>query len=497
MISSEYAGKWPELSAAKRALLQRRLGGRPAAVRAASQAARGIPPRDERGCAPLTFDQQETLSIIRSHDIPSAYLGTALHFAGELDLAALGRALTELVRRHESLRTTVGERDGRPVQIVGEARPQAIPVEDLTGCAPPEREARARRIAAAELRKPFDLGRGPLMRVSAVRLAADEYVLVLALDHMISDFISMGLFIRELGALYDAFAAGRPSPLAEPPAQFGDWAAWQRRRVEGGELDAQLDYWRARLADCPPPLELPFARTRPPARTFHGATQTLELPVALTDALRELSQRQAVGLYTTMLTGFNVLVHQYTGREDIILGRGVPGRTRAEAEGLIGCFVNLLALRTDLSGGPTFLDLLGRVRDVVNEAYANQDVPFVTLVERLLPGAPPTHPPLVQVIFNLYTSPDLRPLGGASIRPFDLGGEQPNDDMALLQDMLVGLKDTGRRIFAEAKYNRELFDAASVARMLADYTSLLEAAAADPGRRIGDLARSAGVASAA
>lgn len=485
MENNDSSEKWPELSAAKRALLQQRLRAKPTA--AAPAGAKGITRRAAREHAPLSFDQQQTLSIIQTHSVPSAYLGSALYFKGEIDTAVLRQALTEIVRRHESLRTTFETRDGQPVQVIGSPQPYDFPVIDLTDSADAVREERAREVAGEQLKRPFDLVRGPLLRVVVIRLRADEYVLVLAIDHMVSDFISMGLFMNELGVLYESFSRSLPSPLPEPPVQFGDWVEWQRRSVDGGELDTQFSYWRERLDGCPPLLSLPCARPRPALRTFEGASQSLMLPLALTDELRELSRRQMVGLYTTLLAAFNVLVHHYTGREDIVLGRGIPGRTRAEVEGLIGCFVNLLALRTKLSGELTFLDLLKRVRDVVNGAYAHQDVPFVKLVERLLPETDTAYPPLVQLIFNLYTLPEMRPSESVDIRPFDLGAHQPKDDMALFQDAIIGLKDTGRNILAEAVYNRQVYDAGAMAGMLADYRNLLEAVVLEPGARVDDL----------
>jgi non-ribosomal peptide synthetase component F len=261
--------------------------------------------------------------------------------------------------------------------------------------------------------------------------------------------------------------------------------------VASGELAAQFAYWQTRLRGCPTVLELPFARPRAATRTFNGATKSLNLSAATTAAVRALSQRQAVSLYTTLLAAFAVLVGDYTGRGEFVLGRGIPGRTSSEIENLIGCFVNLLPLRIDTSGSPTFQELLRRVSETVNTAYANQDAPFVKLVETLEVETPAAYPPLVQLVFNLYTAPDLQPLTAAAVRSFDLGAHTPTDDVALFQDVIVGIKDSGRELTAEARFNRALFAPEAIERMLADYRRLLGAAATRPELSLSDLSRMA------
>ncbi|MBV9927459.1 MAG: hypothetical protein JOZ96_20740 [Acidobacteria bacterium] len=476
-----------ELSQAKRALLERRLRGAVGAVTSPP----GIPRRERREVAPVSYVQEESWRLEREGRLPTPFLGTALHFAGRLDLAALARSRDEAVRRHESLRTNFAFFEGQPAQLIRPFTPGALSALDLSGAGAPADEAR--RQIAREMAAPFDLERDELFRLRVYKLAAEEYVLLLVLHHLVADFLSLGLLVGELGALYEAHVNGRPAPLPETPVQYGDWAAWQREQVASGALDSQLSYWRARLRGCPPALDLPFARPRPAARSFSGVSRLRGLPEELSQTLRELSRRHAVSLYTTLLAAFYALVRHYTGRADIVLGRGIPGRTRSETDGLVGCFVNMLALRTDVGGDPTFLELLGRVGETVNGAYANQEVPFAVLARELEPDPDPARPPLVQLVFNLYGAPPAQPPAGTRLSVFDLRESRPRQEIALFQDMIFGVNDTGRTLGLELKYNPGLFDAAAMEEMLADYEALLTAAAADPAARLGELAAQSGI----
>lgn len=477
------------LSPAQLALLQQRLKGRAAGASAAP----GIPRREARGSAPLSFIQQESLRVMEAHDVPPSYLGMVLHYSGCLNVSALQESVAEVSRRHESLRTSFAARGGVTVQVIAPPSAANVGFVDLSGGPPGQGVAQAQRLAAHELARPFDLAQSPLWRVKVFRLSGEEYVLAFALHHLIADFISLGVLIRELGALYDAFSRGRPSPLPELPIQYGDWAAWQREQVAGGGLEAQFSYWRERLRGCPTVLELPFARTRPAARTFNGALRSELLPPALSDALRELSRQQKVSLYATLLAAFGLLMRHYTRREDILLGRGVTGRTRHETEKMIGCFINLVLMRIDVSGDPKFTDLLKRVHLTADGAYANQDVPFSKLVEALRPGGDPRRPPLAQVVFNLYTAPAAPPeIESTRFSIFDLGEHRAEHDIALFQDLLLGMQDSGNRLVAELKYNRELFADDAMGRLLKHYQTFLETVSAAPERRIGELLRQAG-----
>ena len=493
MDSHRFSDKSTGLSPAQLALLQRRLKGRAAGTVAASI----IPRRAERASAPLSFIQQESLRMMETHDVPPGYLGTALHYSGVLDLAALQESVAEVSRRHESLRTGFVARDGVTVQVVDDAAIARVPVIDLSERPPEQRNGQAQQLAAYELARAFDPAQSPLWRVKVFRLGPEEYVLTFTLHHLVADFISLGLLIQELGALYDAFSHGRPSPLPELRIQYGDWAAWQREQVAGGGLEAQLAYWRKRLHGCPPVLELPFTRPRPASQTFHGALRLRFLPLALSDALRELSRQQKVSLYSTLLAAFSLLLRHYTRREDIVLGRGVTGRTLLETEKMIGCFINLVVLRIDLSGDPEFPDLLRRIQAMADGAYANQDVPFAKLVAELRPDADPRRPPLAQLIFNLYTAPASPPeMEKASFNIFDLGEHAPHNDVALFQDMILGMQDSGNRIIAELKYNRALFEVTAMECLLDHYQTFLETIVGAPEQPVRELLRQAGIACA-
>ncbi|HYG09218.1 MAG TPA: condensation domain-containing protein [Pyrinomonadaceae bacterium] len=491
MVSDRFSNKPTGLSPAQLALLRQRLKGRGAGAAVAP----AIPRRAVRETAPLSFIQQEALHVTQTEDVPPSYLGTALHYFGDLDLRALRESVTEATRRHESLRTALVTTDGVTAQVISPPAPADVALTDISELPAAERIAEAQRLAAHELARPFELSQSPLWRVRVFRLDREEHVLTITLHHLIADFISLGLVIQELGALYDAFSNRRPSPLPELQIQYGDWAVWQREQVEGGGLDAQFAYWRERLSGCPPVLELPFARTRPATQTFRGAVRSKLLPATLSDALRELSRKQQVSLYATLLAAFALLVRCYTRREDIVLGRGVTGRTRIELEKMVGCFINLVLMRVDVSGNPTFADLLKRVRAVVEEAYANQDVPFSKLVEDLQPERDANRPPLAQVLFNLYTAPAAPPeIERARFRIFDLGDYRSIHDMALFQDIILGMHDSGNRLMAELKYNRELFAADAMEQVLEDYRILLETIVTAPEQHIQELTRRAGIA---
>ncbi|HEU4595289.1 MAG TPA: amino acid adenylation domain-containing protein, partial [Pyrinomonadaceae bacterium] len=319
--------------------------------------------RDE--ATPLSFAQQRLWFLDKLEPGSAAYnMPTALRLTGRLDAAALGRTLGEVVRRHEVLRTTFVEVDGSPVQVIAPASEVSLPVTDLSALDAGEREAEAQRLTQQEARRPFDLAAGPLLRAALLRLSEQEHVLLVTMHHIVSDGWSTGIFIREMSALYAAFTSGEESPLEELPVQYADYAAWQRQYLSGEVLDAQLSYWRGQLGGAPALLELPTDRPRPPAQSYRGATHSFILPGELTSALRELSQREGCTLFMTLLAGWQALLSRYSNQQDVVVGTPIANRTRVETEGLIGFFVNTLALRTDLSGDPTFRELLARVREV-------------------------------------------------------------------------------------------------------------------------------------
>ncbi|HEX8353743.1 MAG TPA: amino acid adenylation domain-containing protein, partial [Pyrinomonadaceae bacterium] len=390
-------------------------------VEAARRAGLGVPltpitpaRRDEE--LPLSFAQQRLWVLDKMvagspvYNIPSA-----LRLKGPLSVGALGQALTEIVRRHESLRTTFPDVDGQPVQVFARPAPVPLPVTDLGAVAPEGRELEARRLAEAEARLPLDLSEGPLLRVSLLRLAEDDHVLLLTMHHIISDGWSMGVLMRELTALYEAFVEGRESPLPELTVQYADFAAWQRGWLSGGVLETQLQFWRKQLADAPL-LELPTDKPRPPVQSYRGAHERLLLSAELTEAVRELGRREGATLFMTLLAAFKALLRFYTGQDDIVVGTPVANRGRESTEALIGFFANTLVLRTGLSDELSFSELLGRVREVVLDAHAYQDVPFEKLVEELQPERDTSRNPLAQVFCVLQQQPAPRlETGGVSV----------------------------------------------------------------------------------
>ncbi|MEW5926854.1 MAG: non-ribosomal peptide synthase/polyketide synthase [Gemmatimonadota bacterium] len=451
-----------------------------AAPGAERPAAARIPRRADGGPAPLSFAQQRLWFIHQLDPGSSAYnMPFALRLRGALDVPALRGSLAELVRRHEAVRTVFAERAGGAVQVVLPAAPVPLPVLDLSGLPRESRRAEAARRAAGEGRRPFDLARGPLLRVLLVRTAAEEWALCLTLHHVASDGWSMGVLVREVSALYAAFSRGEASPLPEPEIQYADFAAWQRRWLAGERLDTQLRYWREQLDGAPPLLELP---TDHPRRSALGATETgrpFELPPELTRGLRELGRRENTTLFMTLLAAWQALLGRWSGQDDVVVGTAIAGRTRAELEGLIGFFVNSLVLRADLSGDPGFRGLLGRVRETTLGAFAHQDLPFERLVEELAPERSLTHNPLFQVMFALHNMESGVPaLGDLETEPL-AGG-----DTGAKFDLGVALWEDGERILGRIDYRTDLFEGSTVERMAEHFRVLLEAAVADPDRRL-------------
>ena len=290
-------------------------------------------------------------------------MSTAFRLSGPLDVYCLERSLNAVIGRHEVLRTIIENVEGKPLQIVAEA-PFKLVLHDLSLRPEAEREAEASRLLAQEAQRPFNLARDLMLRATLVKLGNEEHILLVVLHHIASDGWSMGILIRELSHFYEAEITGRPSSLPELPIQYVEFAEWQREWLQGKVLDDQLDYWKRQLAGAPTRSDLPTDRPQPAVQTFRGASRQLELSLELTQGLKALSVRERASLFMTLLAAFQVLLFRYTGQDDIVLGSPIAGRNRGEVEDLIGFFVNTLALRTDLSGNPTFLDLLQRVREV-------------------------------------------------------------------------------------------------------------------------------------
>ncbi|HEV2756650.1 MAG TPA: amino acid adenylation domain-containing protein, partial [Actinomycetota bacterium] len=435
-------------------------------------------PRDSE--AVLSFAQQRLWFLDQLEPGSAEYnIPHALRVRGGLDLDALGRALSDVVARHEALRTTFGAVDGEPVAVVHDAWEVALEVTELSHLDPDKAELEAQRIAEAEAMRPFDLERGPLLRARVLRLGPDDHVLLLVMHHIVSDGWSTGVFMRELSALY----GGEGARLPQLPVQYADFAAWQRRWLSGDVLQRQLDYWRERLAGLAPVLELPADHPRPPVKTARGRTHSFAVDAATMAALRALGRARNATPFMTLTAAFQALLARYSGSDDIAIGTPIAGRTRAEVEGLVGFFVNTLVLRTDLSGDPTFGELVERVRDVALGAYAHQDVPFEKLVEELHPQRSLSHTPLFQVMFALQQagSGDGPALGDAALDAFAL------DTTTAKFDLTLGMVEDDAGAAGVVEYNLDLFEPATIERMAGHLTNLLEAVAATPETSLSEL----------
>ncbi|MEW5928738.1 MAG: amino acid adenylation domain-containing protein [Gemmatimonadota bacterium] len=455
------------------------------AVAASRQAsAPPVLPRDRSVPAPLSFSQRRLWFLDRMEPVNAHFnVAGGLRLSGPLDPAVLERCFAEVVRRHEALRTVFRETAGEPVQVVAPAGDFPLPVEDLSPLPPDEREAAARRIAGEEARRPVDLEAGPLVRVRLLRLAPEEHVLVLMLHHAVSDAWSFGVLYRELAALYRAFARGEPSPLPEPELQYADFSAWQRERLAGEELERQIAFWRGRLEGAPALLELPTDRPRPAVQTHRAGIHLLAIPREAADALRETARRAGATPFMALLAGYAATLRRYAGQDDLVVGTPIAGRTRAETEGMIGFFLNMLALRVDLSGDPSFAELLGRVRETTLGAYAHQEIPFEKLLEELKVERSLGHAAVYQVSINLPDAGGLTlDLPGIRVSPIDAGGQSAALDLALTAGPA---RDGG--LYLSATYNADLFDAATVEAMTAHMARVLAAGAADPSLRLSAL----------
>jgi hypothetical protein len=356
---------------------------------------------------PLSFAQQRLWFLHLLDPQSAAYnMPFALRLLGRLDVPALERTLNEIVRRHEILRTTFEVLEEKPVQLIAATRRLELPLTDLSDLTSQQREAETRRLILKAALQPFDFARGPMLRASLLRLAADEHVLSLTMHHIVSDGWSMGVFVNEVAALYTAFSAGRPSPLAELPIQYADYAQWQREWLSDEVLAEQLSYWKRQLEGAPPVLELPGDHPRPTVQSFTGASEAFTLSRDLSDALRQLCQSEGVTMFMLLLAGFQTLLYRYTGQLDIVLGSPVANRNQTSAEQLIGLFTNTLVLRTRLSAHWSFRELLAHVRETCVGALAHQDVPFEKLVEELRPERSRSHSPLFQVMFASQNTPE-------------------------------------------------------------------------------------------
>jgi amino acid adenylation domain-containing protein len=444
-----------------------------------------------RGEAPVSDSQSRIWFMDRLAPEASAYnITAAIRFAGEMDRPALRRSLDRLVERHEALRTTIEDRDGEPVQVIAPALQLELPEINLRATPAELRLDKARQMLRDEGRRPFDLSRGPLVRVLLLELDDRDHILLLSMHHLISDQWSLAVIAREIGASYNACRNGS-APAQEPlPAQYGDFAVWQSRQLAEGGLAEDFAYWKRQLAGMQPATVAPD-RPRPAVQSFSGAHRSLPLSGGLLAGLRKLALEENATLYMVFLAAFKIVLSRYSGREDIGLGSPVAKRTRAEWDGVIGTFINVLVLRTDLAGNPSLREVVRRVREVALDAFTHQEAPFHKLVEELAPGRDASRSPLVQILFNFQSAPvGQLDFEGLSWAPLEIDQWASQFDLGVTVD-----PEITRKIFLT--YNTDLYDGATIERLLGHYEEALEGLAANPEQSLAALATASAAADGA
>ncbi|MDF5726641.1 MAG: amino acid adenylation domain-containing protein [Rhizonema sp. PD38] len=431
---------------------------------------------------PLSFAQARLWFLDQLEYSKIAYnISQSMHLKGRLNVAALEQSFHEVVMRHEILRTTFATVNGQLVQAIASSPNFTISVIDLTEL-PDIHTSQVQYLATKESKQPFDLTKGPLLRVKLLKLSETEYVLLLVMHHIVSDAKSCGIFVQEIAVLYEAFLAGKVSPLPDLSIQYIDFAYWQRQWLQQSELKEQLAYWKQQLANLPPALALPTDKPRPAVQSFAGATTCFHLSLSLSRKLHKLSQAEGVSLFMTLLAAFQTLLYRYTTQEDICIGLPIDNRERREIEKLIGCFINTLVLRTDLSGHPSFRELLSRTREVALGAYAHQDLPFEKLVEELQPERNLSYSPLFRVMFVLWSTPmPVLKLPGLSVSPLEINSGTARFDLTL------ALAETQQGLNGSIEYNTDIFYADTITRMVGHFQTLLESIVANPDQQLLDL----------
>jgi amino acid adenylation domain-containing protein len=432
---------------------------------------------------PLSYSQQRLWFLDQFEPNSPLYnIPLALRLVGTLNIIALEQSLQKIVARHEALRTNFITVDGEPTQIIHSEINCKLSVVNLKDLSPSEQEIAAEKLIQQQATQPFDLANQSLIRSSIVLLSETEQLLLICMHHIVSDGWSMGVFVQELSALYNAYNQDQPSPLTPLPVQYADYAIWQREWLQGEVRESQLSYWQQQLADAPSLLSLPTDRPRSAIQTFNGTHQEFALSPKLTEKLTQLSREQGVTLFMTLLAAFNILLYRYTGESDILVGSPIANRNESEIEGLIGFFVNTLVLRTDLSGNPSFRELLIRVRETTLGAYDRQDLPFEMLVEALQPERNLSYTPLFQVMFALQNNPlSSIELAGLEVSPIKLKSTIAKFDLTL------GMETRSSGLVGVWSYNTDLFDGSTIERMTGHFVTLLEGIVADPQERISQL----------
>ncbi len=430
---------------------------------------------------PLSFAQERLFFLERLYPGTAVYnCPSAIQLRGQLDENALRRAFETLVHRHEALRTTFDVQDGQPVQCIAPELPLDLPAIDLTAVAETDRDTQLHHVMQREACQPFDLSTAPLIRVCLVRLGADNHVLMLNLHHIVTDGWSTDILMQEFASLYTAYTEGAPDALPQPSLQYADYAVWQRHHLQGVALQESVDYWKSALKDAPAALELPTDRPRPAVQKHLGTTVRFRTSAALTTQLKQLARRQNATLFMTLLAAFNALLHRISNQHDIVVGSPVANRDRIETEKILGFFVNTVALRTQLSGHPTFTELLDRVKASTLAAFAHQELPFEKLVAELAPERSQSYSPLFQVLFALHNTPDTSfQLPGLHLTPLHMHSGTSKFDLNM------ELTETTDGLEGSLEYDRELFDAETISHLLQCWQVLLAGIVAHPDKRLG------------
>lgn len=432
---------------------------------------------------PLSYAQERLWFVDQlQKDSPFFNVATAVHLRGQLQFEPLERTFSEIVKRHETLRTVFTLVDGAPAQVVCDPQAISIPVCDLSQLPGDEQQTEVSRLIHEETRRPFDLTRLFLLRVSLLRLSEEHHILMLTMHHIVSDGWSIGVMVREVAELYEAFCAGRPSPLPELPIQYADFASWQRRWLQGSVLETQLDYWRRELSGKLPDSPLAGDRVRPAVSSFAGVTRTFEISKSLAEQLKEVSRREETTIFMTLMAAFQTLLHRQSGHEDIIVGTDVANRNRTELEGLIGFFVNLLPIRTRPSPNLTFREYLHAVKDVTLRAYEHQDLPFDRIVTELQPERSSNRTPIFQTLFVMQNAPvPATKLAGLDLSQMDI------DEGVAKFDLAVFMEETDRGLIGKWNYSTDIFEANTIERLASQFARLLESIVNDPEARLHEL----------
>ncbi|MEH2112708.1 non-ribosomal peptide synthetase [Nostoc sp.] len=467
--------QYSNLSPAKKALLEKWKGGK--------FQADTIPKRQILENLPLSFSQQRLWFIDELYHGSSFYnIPITFHIKGQLNIKVLQESLNEILKRHEVWRTNFRLVNGEPVQNILPQLTWDLPIINLEHLFGKDWKSEVKQLVAESANKPFNLAKGLLVRATLLRLSEEEHVLLVTMHHIITDGWSCGVFLRELSTLYAAFSTNQPSPLPELSIQYADFAIWQRDRLEGEFLATQLNYWKQQLSDELPVLQLPTDHPRPSVTTFVGAKQYFIFSKPLTEALRQLSQQADTTLFMSLLAAFNILLYRYTDQEDILIGSPIANRNRAELEGMLGLFVNTLILRNNLSGNPSFRELLHRVREVTLDAYAHQDLPFEMLVEELHPERDLSRNPLYEVMFVLQNTPTtVQEVSGLTLHTLEF------DNGTAQLDIFLSMSESQEGLTGCLEYNTDIFDSTTITQFINNFQTLLENIVVSPEQRLSEL----------